>query len=101
MGTTDIAPPFFISALDGVGSSASLPSRYTPRDMAALTHWTGGWVGPSVGLDAVEQEKSLATASNRAPAVQSVARHYTNWVIPAEHNKYTYIMYYYLLKKYI
>jgi len=28
-------------------------SRYTPRERAPGTHWTGGWVGPRAVLDAL------------------------------------------------
>jgi hypothetical protein len=39
--------------------SDSRPVRFTPRERAACTHWIGGWVGPRVGLDAVEENKFL------------------------------------------
>jgi len=41
------------SAGDGGEWSASRPSRFTPIGRAPGTHWTGGWVGPRAGLDAV------------------------------------------------
>jgi hypothetical protein len=34
--------------------SASLPGRFTPGEIAPGTHWIGGWVGPRIGLDGVE-----------------------------------------------
>jgi hypothetical protein len=34
---------------------AALP----PRERALGTHWIGGWVGPRVGLDAVEKRQIL------------------------------------------
>jgi len=45
------------SALYGGEWSASLPSRFTPADRAPGTHWSGGWVGPTAGVDAVVKTK--------------------------------------------
>jgi hypothetical protein len=53
MGNGGIAPPFLTSALDGCEWSASGPGEIAPG-----THWIGGWVGPRVGLDAVEKRKT-------------------------------------------
>jgi hypothetical protein len=41
-------------ALDGGNLSASHPSRFTLRERATGTHWTGDWVDPRTSLDAVE-----------------------------------------------
>jgi hypothetical protein len=41
------------SALDGIEWSASRFDRFTPKESARGTHWTGGWVGPRAVLDAV------------------------------------------------
>jgi hypothetical protein len=49
MGSGGIAPPFWTSALDGGERSASRLNRFTPG-----THWRGGWVGPTAGLNPVE-----------------------------------------------
>jgi hypothetical protein len=49
-----IVPPFLTLALDGGKWSASHPGRFTPGEIAAGSHWIGGWVGPRAGLDAVE-----------------------------------------------
>jgi hypothetical protein len=76
MGSRGLAPPFLTSALDGEWS-ASRPDLFTPGERALGTHWTGGWVGPRAGLDAVEREKSC-TAENRTRAVPPVARRYTD-----------------------
>jgi hypothetical protein len=64
----DIAPPFLTSALDNGEWSASRPGRFTRKEIASGTHWIGGWAGPRSGLD---------TTGNRNPAVQPVARRYT------------------------
>jgi hypothetical protein len=53
-GSEGIAPPLLASALKGCEWSASGPGCFTPWERAAGTHWFGGWVGPSAGLDAVE-----------------------------------------------
>jgi hypothetical protein len=37
--------------------SASHTGRFNPEERAPGTHWLGGWVGPRVCLDAVEQRK--------------------------------------------
>jgi hypothetical protein len=54
------------------------PSRFTPG-----THFIGDCLGLKGGLDAVEYQKSVAPAANRIPAVQPVARRYTDCAIPA------------------
>jgi hypothetical protein len=64
-------------ALDGREWSASLPSRFTPRERAPGTHWIGGWVGPRAVLDAVVKRTipSLRRESNpRTPIVQRIVR---------------------------
>jgi hypothetical protein len=37
--------------------SASRPCRFTPGERAPGSHWIGGWVGPTAGLDDVEKRK--------------------------------------------
>jgi hypothetical protein len=53
------------SALDGGEWSASHPVRFTPREGAPGTHWTGGWVGLRAVLDAVVKKKIPCPAGNR------------------------------------
>jgi hypothetical protein len=48
-----------ISVLDGREWSASRPGRFTPGERAPDTHWIGGWVNPTAGLDEVEKRKYL------------------------------------------
>jgi hypothetical protein len=40
--------------------SASRSGRFTPGGRAAGSHWTGGWVGPTAGLDDMEKSKFLS-----------------------------------------
>jgi hypothetical protein len=50
---------FLTSALIGGEWPASRLGRFTPGDRAPGTHWIGGWVGPTAGLDNVEKRKFL------------------------------------------
>jgi hypothetical protein len=52
-GSGDIDPAFLTLALDKIEWSASRPG-----EGALDTHWIEGWVGPRVGLNAVEKRKS-------------------------------------------
>jgi hypothetical protein len=60
---------FLTSALDGGEWSASRPFRFTPGKRAPGTHWIGGWVGPTAGLDNVE--KILDPTRTRTPTPRS------------------------------
>jgi len=40
---------------------------FTHPTMCPGTHRTGGWVGPTAGLPAVKEQKSLATAMTQNP----------------------------------
>jgi len=59
-------------ALDGGEWSALRPALFTPGVRAPGTHWTGGWVGPKAGLEAVAKRKIpiTAPAGNWTAAVQ-------------------------------
>jgi len=39
---------------------ASCPGCFTPRERNPGIHWTGGWVGPTAGLDMVSKQKILS-----------------------------------------
>jgi hypothetical protein len=69
---------FLTSAVDGGEWSASRPGCFTPRERAPGTHWIGGWVGSSAGLDAVKRHiSSPRRESNpRTPIVQPVAHNF-------------------------
>jgi hypothetical protein len=45
---------FLTSALGGGELSASRPCRFTPGERTLGTHWIGGYVGPRVGLDRLD-----------------------------------------------
>jgi hypothetical protein len=47
---------FVTSALDEGEWTASRPRRFRPGERAPGTHWIGGWVGPTVDLDAVTRK---------------------------------------------
>jgi hypothetical protein len=74
-----------ISALAGSECCASLPGRFTPRERAPGTHWTGGWVDPRAGLDDVEKRNllTLRDSNSDPPVVQPVASRYTDYAIRA------------------
>jgi hypothetical protein len=68
-GITDLDLFKFLH-LDGGEWFASRPGCFTPVEGLADTHWTGGWVSPRVGLDAMEWRKISVPADNRAPISQ-------------------------------
>jgi hypothetical protein len=84
---------FSTSALDGGEWSASRPGRaFTPGERTPGTHWTGGWVGPRVGLDTEARGKILCSRRESNPdrlVVQPVVRYYTAWANPAIMNNVT------------
>jgi hypothetical protein len=54
---------------DGDERSASRPGRFTPGETAPGTHCIGDW-------------ENIVPVENQTPAVQPVARRYTDWAIP-------------------
>jgi hypothetical protein len=54
-GNAIIDPPFLTRAMDEGKRSVLYPSRFALGKTDPGTHWLGGWVGHSVGLDAVEK----------------------------------------------
>jgi hypothetical protein len=38
--------------------------RFTPGEKTPGTHWTGGWVGPTAGLDTEARGKIFASPGN-------------------------------------
>jgi hypothetical protein len=74
---------FLTSALDGVSGQHHAPVLFYPRERTPGTHWTGGWVGLGVSLDAGARRKISAPVGDRTPIIQPVVRHYTAWVTTA------------------
>jgi hypothetical protein len=52
-GSGGIVHAFLTSALDGGGWSASRSGFFILKERAPATHWIGGWVGPSAGMNPV------------------------------------------------
>jgi hypothetical protein len=76
---------FFTSALVGGKWLASYPNRFIPGERDPDSHWIGGLVDPSAGLDDVE--KIIDPTGTRTPSipsvVQFVASRFTGYAIPA------------------
>jgi hypothetical protein len=76
----------YMSTIFDIGTrlmwSASRSGRFILKEGTPGTHWIGGWVGPRDGVDALEYRKSLSPTENRTPALQLIARRYTDWTIP-------------------
>jgi hypothetical protein len=75
------------SALDGGGWSASRPGRFTPRERDTDSHWIGGWVGLTAGLDVIS--KNTIPSPHREsnpdhPIVQPEASSYTDCALSAQ-----------------
>jgi hypothetical protein len=68
--------------LDGGEWSASRPCRSTLGESALGTHWLGGWVGTTAGLEHCGT-KPFVSAGDRTPTIQPVVRLYIDWTIPA------------------
>jgi hypothetical protein len=73
-----IAPHFLTSALDGREWSAWRHCHFNFGERAPDSRWIGGWVGPRIGLDAVEKRKSFFKTGDRTTTVQHVIRRYTD-----------------------
>jgi hypothetical protein len=80
-GSGVIAPR--IRDLDGGEWSDSRLGHFTPRERAPGTHWIGGWVGPSAGLDAVVKKKYRASAEIRTPDHPAHRPAQYHWAITA------------------
>jgi hypothetical protein len=58
--------PVLTSGLDESGWSASQPSRFTPWEIAPGTHWSGGGIGPRMGLNFMDKRKSNPSSLARS-----------------------------------
>jgi hypothetical protein len=61
--------------------TASRFSPFTPRQRCRGTHWIGDWVGPSVGLDAVEKSKSCPCRESNPDSSVVKPNVYTVWAV--------------------
>jgi hypothetical protein len=58
---------------------------FYPRGKSPGTHWIGGWVDPTAGLDDVEKRNFLTLLGLELDpsVIQPVASHYTDYAILA------------------
>jgi hypothetical protein len=69
-GVVDVQIHIFLTLALAEGEwSASRPGRFTPGERDPGTHWIGGWVDPTAGLDDVE--KILYPTGTRTPTPRS------------------------------
>jgi hypothetical protein len=62
-GGVDVQIQIFLSSpLAGGEWSVLRPGCFTPGERTPGTHWIGGWVDPSAGLDDVKNKKFLTLA---------------------------------------
>jgi hypothetical protein len=60
------------------GQLPSAPDCFIPRKRPPGTHWIGGWVGSTAGLDAVVKRKIPSPFLGfEPPIIQPVAHRYT------------------------
>jgi len=50
-----------------------MPLPFTVGERALVTHWMGGWMGPSLSGRGGEEKNIPAPVGNRKPVVQPVA----------------------------
>jgi hypothetical protein len=68
-----------------VGSLTPRPLQI-PGESVLGTHWIGSCVCPMASLYSVEKRKISWPSRNRTPAIQTIAHHYTNWVVTSNFN---------------
>jgi hypothetical protein len=71
-----------------VSGQLHAPAALPPRQEPSGTHLTGGWVGPKSRSGCCGEEKNLAPAGNRTPAVQPVVGRCADYAIPARVNSF-------------
>jgi hypothetical protein len=78
VGSGGIAPSFFTLALDVDVWQASCPGHSTPKERLLGATGYKTWWDPELVWMLYSTKKCLAPAWNCTPAIQPVARHYTN-----------------------
>jgi hypothetical protein len=78
---------FLTSILDGDELSVSRPCHFTPREIAPVTHWIWGWVGPRAGLDRVVKRKISSPRQDPNPDHPPCSSALHHWAIPAPKQK--------------
>jgi hypothetical protein len=78
-----IAPHILTSALDGGERSASHPDYFTPEEVAWGASWTGGWVGPRAGMEAMTNGKESPYRNSNPRSSSPWHNHCADWAIPA------------------
>jgi hypothetical protein len=91
LGSGCIAPPFLTSALHGGERWASRPGCFLPPFRYPLIRVLDGPQGRSGGCG---EEKILALKGDWSPAVEPIARRYTDWAIPTPTNTKVKVEYY-------
>jgi hypothetical protein len=66
----------------GVSGQRHDPAQLYPPGKDPVTHWIEGWVDLRAFWTQRLEEKSFASAGDRAPFVQSVVRNYTVRAVP-------------------
>jgi hypothetical protein len=100
-GSGGIAPPFLTSALDAGELSVSRPCRFTPPpspETIPRYPQEAGWAPEQVWM--LYRRKNLTPTGIRSPAVQTVARRYTECGIPTP-GFYMYHLVYYSKLRYV
>jgi hypothetical protein len=76
---------FLTSALIGGEWPGSHPDFFTPRERAPGIYWIGGWVGPTAGLDDVEERELLTLPGLELRTLSHPAHsHYIDCAIPGD-----------------
>jgi hypothetical protein len=77
---------FLTLAIDWAEWATLRSDRFISGEEAPGTHWTGGWVGPRVGQDAVAkiQISIPCRESNTGPPTSSLVNWMIGWIIKNE-----------------
>jgi hypothetical protein len=82
-----------------VSGELRAPADLLRSDRAPGTHWTGGWVGPRIGLDAMEKRKILRCRESKLGHATRSPSLYRRWVIPTPSFVRLFIIYLHVIFK--